>query len=221
MNLGCRYRCAGGFDQGVRRNRNGHHPRRRLRARSDVLPFLRGDARPLPRRRARDVHHRLRTILGAGGADGVAPAITSRISGARGAGRPGGERGSTTTSPCRRGGIRRRRAGIRDVLGDDEMYQFQARRFDLVCGDRHRHSGTSHGCFTKILDAGLTIVPAVNLIRNIGCLGGNSLPPTHPVANLPTSPMAFPLRHPRTVAVDRAYDRQHVRRIVEGFAQTH
>jgi hypothetical protein len=100
---------------------------------------------------------------------------------------------------------------LREVLGDEEMYQFQARRFDFVYGDRHGWDVA--WMFTKILDAGLTIVPAVNLIRNIGCLGGNSIPPTHLIANLPTSPMAFPLRHPRTVAVDRAYDRQHVRRI--------
>jgi hypothetical protein len=108
------------------------------------------------------------------------------------------------------------KARIRDVLGDDETYQFQARRFDLVHADRHAWDVAWQ--LTKMLDAGLTVIPAVNLIRNIGCLGENSIPPTHPVANLPTSPMSFPLRHPRTVAVDRAYDRQHVRRIVEGFA---
>ena len=104
---------------------------------------------------------------------------------------------------------------LREVLGNDEMYQFQARRFDLVSGDRH--SWDVAWLFTKILDAGLTIVPAVNLIRNIGCLGGNSLPATHAVANMPTSPMAFPLRHPTAVAVDPAYDLRHVRRIVGGF----
>jgi len=104
---------------------------------------------------------------------------------------------------------------LREVLGNDEMYQFQARRFDLVSGDRH--SWDVAWLFTKILDAGLTIVPAVNLIRNIGCLGGNSLPATHAVANMPTIPMAFPLRHPTAVAVDRAYDLRHVRRIVGGF----
>jgi hypothetical protein len=63
----------------------------------------------------------------------------------------------------------------------------------------------------------LTIVPAVNLIRNIGCLGGNSTPADHPLANMPTSPISFPLRHPSAVAVDRTYDLKHVRRIVEGY----
>jgi hypothetical protein len=104
---------------------------------------------------------------------------------------------------------------LREVLGNDEMYQFQARRFDLVSGDRH--SWDVAWLFAKLLDAGLTIVPAVNLIRNIGCLGGISLPPTHLLANLPTSSLAFPLRHPTAVAVDRAYDLRHVRGIVNGF----
>ena len=104
---------------------------------------------------------------------------------------------------------------LREVLGNDEMYQFQARRFDLVSGDRH--SWDIAWLFAKLLDAGLTIVPEVNLIRNIGCLGGNSIPATHTLANMPTSSMVFPLRHPRAVAVDRTYDLRHVRGIVEGF----
>jgi hypothetical protein len=104
---------------------------------------------------------------------------------------------------------------LQEVLGNDEVYQFQAMRFDVVYGNRH--SWDVAWLFTKLLDAGLTIVPAVNLIRNIGCLGGNSLPPTHAVANMPTSPMTFPLRHPRAVDVDREHDLQQVRRIVGWF----
>ena len=104
---------------------------------------------------------------------------------------------------------------LQNVLGNDEMYQFQAMRFEAVYGNRH--SWDVAWLFTKLMDAGLTIVPAVNLIRNIGCLGGNSIPATHPIAHMPASPIAFPLRHPRTVAADRRYDLQHVRRIVEGF----
>jgi len=103
---------------------------------------------------------------------------------------------------------------LQDVLRNDELYRFQAERFDTVYGNGH--SWDVAWLFTKLLDAGLTIVPAVNLVRNIGCLGGNSLPATHPIANMPTSPMTFPLRHPRAVAVDRQYDVQHVRRLVTG-----
>jgi hypothetical protein len=104
---------------------------------------------------------------------------------------------------------------LQDVLQNDELYQFQARRFDIIYGNGH--SWDVAWLFTKLLEAGLTIVPEVNLIRNIGCQGGNSIPASHPIANMPTSPMAFPLRHPSAVAVDRAYDRNYVRRIVEGY----
>ena len=104
---------------------------------------------------------------------------------------------------------------LQDVFQNDEIYQFHATRFDIVYGNSH--SWDVAWLFTKLLERGLTIVPADNLIRNIGCLGGNSMPPTHAVANMPTSPMAFPLRHPAAVAADRAYDLQHVRRIVEGY----
>jgi hypothetical protein len=104
---------------------------------------------------------------------------------------------------------------LQDVLRNDEMYQFQARRFDIVYGNTHGWDVA--WLFTKLLDAGLTIVPAVNMIRNIGCLGGNSMPADHPIANMPTQPMEFPLRHPKVVAVDRAYDLKYVRRIVEGY----
>ncbi len=104
---------------------------------------------------------------------------------------------------------------LQDVLRNNEMYEFQAKRFDMIYGNDH--SWDVAWLFTKLLDAGLTIVPAVNLIRNIGCQGGNSIPATHPLANMPTSPISFPLRHPKAVAVDRGYDLQQKRRIVEGF----
>jgi hypothetical protein len=104
---------------------------------------------------------------------------------------------------------------LQDVLQNDETYQFQARRFDIVYGNQH--SWDVAWLFTRLLEAGLTIVPAVNLIRNIGCQGGNSIPATHSLANMPTSPMGFPLRHPRVVAADRAYDLNLVRQIVQGY----
>jgi hypothetical protein len=103
---------------------------------------------------------------------------------------------------------------LQDVLRNEELYQFQAKRFDAVYGNRH--SWDVSWLFAKLLEAGLTIVPAVNLIRNIGCQGGNSIPATHLLANMPTSPLTFPLRHPKAVVVDREYDLKHVRRIVEG-----
>ena len=43
------------------------------------------------------------------------------------------------------------------------------------------------------------------------------LPPDHPLANLEVAPLAFPVRSPGAVAVDREYDQLHTRRIFEWF----
>lgn len=110
------------------------------------------------------------------------------------------------------------RARIRDVLADEECFAFQARRFDgLYANPGDRHSWDLPWSLARLLQAGLTVVPAVNLISNRGCLGGNSLPPTHAIANLPTAPMSFPIRLRASVAVDREYDRRHIRRLIEGW----
>ena len=100
-----------------------------------------------------------------------------------------------------------------DVLRDDEMYQFLAQRIDLVCGDSN--SWDVAWMFTKILDAGLTVVPAMNLIRKLEYPRGSF---TSSAAHQPMGPMPFPLRHPRTVSVDRAHDRLHIRRIAGAVA---
>jgi hypothetical protein len=107
---------------------------------------------------------------------------------------------------------------IRDFLADDECFTFQAPRFDAVYADAGgRRSWDLRWHFARLAQGGLTVVPAVNLISNRGCLGGTSLPPTHPLANLPTAPITFPLWPPTSVAVDHLYDKQHVRRIYEWY----
>lgn len=105
------------------------------------------------------------------------------------------------------------RARIRDVLADEECFSFQARRFDILLGNpADRHSWDLPWSFARLLQSGLTVVPSVNLISNHGCLGGgNALEPTHPIAYLPTTPMPFPIRLQKSVSVDRRYDLEHVR----------
>ncbi len=59
------------------------------------------------------------------------------------------------------------------------------------------------------LESGLTVLPSVNLVSNIG-FGANATHTTGSsrLANLPTSPIAFPLRHPLGVTRDAASDRR-------------
>lgn len=107
------------------------------------------------------------------------------------------------------------KARIRELLDNEEYFALQARRFDTIYTDQNdRHSWDVRWGFARLVQSGLTIVPAVNLISNVGCLGdGVSLPPTHPLANLPTAPISFPLRFQTSVAADRLYDERHIRQV--------
>ena len=95
------------------------------------------------------------------------------------------------------------RLRIRDVLADKECFTLTAQRFDKAYGHpQNRHMWDLQWMFARQMQSGLTIVPAVNLISNLGC-------PRAMV--LPTSPITFPLRPQRSVSVDRLYDRLHIR----------
>ena len=108
--------------------------------------------------------------------------------------------------------------GIRELLADDEVYAYQARRFDRLFGEASdRHSWDLPWSLARLVHAGVTIVPSENLVTNIGNAEGRGLPPDHPLANLNSAPLAFPLRSPTAVSVDREYDRLHTRRIFEWF----
>jgi hypothetical protein len=112
------------------------------------------------------------------------------------------------------------RARIRALIADDEIFDFQARRFDRVFADpANRHVWDLQWSFARLLHDGLTIIPAVNLYCHKGNSDGRGLPPAHPLANLRTFPMAFPLRFHSSVSVDRRYDALHVRRIYEWYAR--
>lgn len=62
--------------------------------------------------------------------------------------------------------------------------------------------------FASLLQNGLTILPSVNLVSNIGFLpDGTHTKRVNAVANMPTAPMVFPLSHPPCVLRDFAADR--------------
>jgi hypothetical protein len=110
------------------------------------------------------------------------------------------------------------RSRVREVLADEECFALQARRFDYVLANpAESHSWDLPWSFARLLNAGLTVVPSSNLITNLGCLGGRSLPPTHPIANLPTTPLRLPIVLQDRVVADRRYDRLHIERLYEGF----
>jgi hypothetical protein len=108
------------------------------------------------------------------------------------------------------------KSAVRDLIGDEDTYQMQATRFDRLYDDpADRHCWDPPWVLSRLIRSGLTVVPARNLITNLGNTGDHGLPPEHPLAQLPTVPMRFPLTEPDEVAADREYDREHVHRILD------
>ena len=66
--------------------------------------------------------------------------------------------------------------------------------------------------YTLVKERGLNIVPAVNMVENLG-FGREDA--THTTGetdqDFTTHPMDFPLRHPERVALDREYDKAYER----------
>jgi GR25 family glycosyltransferase involved in LPS biosynthesis len=101
---------------------------------------------------------------------------------------------------------------LRDVLGDDALaayaetvysrtYQGMVETWDYQWG------------FAKQINSGLSVVPAGNLVSNIG-FGSQATNTTHEdrsLANVPTHSLVFPLQEPPCVAVDRGYDMEYLR----------
>lgn len=68
--------------------------------------------------------------------------------------------------------------------------------------------------FAKQINSGLSVVPAKNLISNIGFGEGatNTTEQDRTLANVPTHELTFPLEDPPSIAVDREYDMTYLRR---------
>jgi hypothetical protein len=103
---------------------------------------------------------------------------------------------------------------IREYLANEEVYGLQAPRFERIYRDvNDRHCWDLQWVFARLEQRGLAVVPAVNLVSNIGNVDDRGLPPDHPLASMPTTPLQLPLRSPGLVAPDDEYDSLHVRRI--------
>lgn len=92
--------------------------------------------------------------------------------------------------------------------------QKRAKSFE---GNYHNDAPTSWAIqwyFTRLLHKGYSIIPAVNLISNVG-IGpdrAHFVKKTN-IINLPTKSMSFPLRAPQEVAPDQEYDKRYFRKI--------
>ena len=61
--------------------------------------------------------------------------------------------------------------------------------------------------YSRAAAGGLSAIPVVNLVRNVGFRSdaSHTVDAGSPLAHLPASELSFPLRHPRARAFDRAY----------------
>lgn len=95
---------------------------------------------------------------------------------------------------------------LADELGMPEVAGHFHNRFDAT------HAGLDtwdyQWVFSAWLQHGCAVAPARNLVRNIGVGAGATNTHNAPVEALaPTAPLAFPLRHPPGVRVNRSADR--------------
>lgn len=72
--------------------------------------------------------------------------------------------------------------------------------------------------FAIVANSGLCIVPATNLVGNIGFgeQGTHTLNSTDEFADVPTTDLPFPLQHPATVLADRRRDNRRFREFLRG-----
>jgi hypothetical protein len=98
---------------------------------------------------------------------------------------------------------------VRDVLADEQQYQLREKHFDAACSGKV-DAWSYQWRFATLIQSGLAILPAVNLVSNIGFGEGA----THTQASnsqersFPLQACSFPLKINDFVAVDRAYDRE-------------
>jgi hypothetical protein len=104
---------------------------------------------------------------------------------------------------------------IRDILCSEEQYHIRKERFDNMYFGKV-DSWDAQWLFTCLIQSGLSIVPSVNLISNIGFGkdGTHTINWTgHQVANISLHSMSFPLKEPCGMGIDRGYDEQLYRKL--------
>jgi hypothetical protein len=94
-----------------------------------------------------------------------------------------------------------------DLFEDKNLLKTFTRLFDKVYEGEIVTVWDYQWTFTSLMQNGLTILPKVNLVSNIGFLpAGTHTQKENVLANLPSEPMVFPLSHPPFVLRDSLAD---------------
>lgn len=96
---------------------------------------------------------------------------------------------------------------VRDVLGNDGLFLSRKRAYDAVFKQGKIDAWDHQWSFARFLNSGTSIVPAVNLISNIGfdAEATHTVSAEDPRSELETFPLSFPLKAPVGLAPDQAY----------------
>jgi hypothetical protein len=104
---------------------------------------------------------------------------------------------------------------IKEFIGNDFQYQEMAKNFEKAYQKETGYDFWGYQWFFAVMaNSGLTILPSVNLISNIG-FGSNA---THlkkansADANTPIYSIQFPLKHNDLVKIDRSFDRKYMKK---------
>ncbi|NJO77639.1 MAG: glycosyltransferase family 2 protein [Cyanobacteria bacterium RM1_2_2] len=102
---------------------------------------------------------------------------------------------------------------IRDIVADPKRYPAVQKLFDSVYSGEV-DTWDFQWFYTRLLQSGLSIIPARNLVSNLGfgAEGTHNKNSDDPRANMSLEPMVFPLEPPRGMAADRDYDDERYRR---------
>ncbi|AWK90260.1 hemolytic protein HlpA-like protein [Azospirillum thermophilum] len=108
----------------------------------------------------------------------------------------------------------RGRGLLSDLFTDRKVVRFWERAFDEYAAGRI-DTWDYALTYATLRQSMLHVIPAVNLITNIGC-GRPDATHTrdpHPVAEWPSGSLHFPLRHPSAVVASLAFERSFERRV--------
>lgn len=110
---------------------------------------------------------------------------------------------------------------IRSKIGKVQ-YEHRKEAWDnLCCNSENAKTWDFQWWFARTINDGLTIIPCVNLVSNIGFDAG-AVHTTAAAANvnLPTFPLEFPLKSPDYVIEDKDFDKQMYNLIFRGSIKT-
>ena len=95
---------------------------------------------------------------------------------------------------------------VRDVLGHEGLYLSRKKAYDAAYSGKI-DTWDLQWAFTRLLNSGLSAVPAVNLVSNIGfdADATHTTSADDPRSRLQTFPLRFPLTHPVGLALDQGY----------------